>query len=87
MTTLVSNKVHLFTGWRDIPKDKPQAFHFMKKLTHCFLDEVKNWSSFYKVVQNLKLENNVFTPKWSSKLIFFNEKKIKKIPLVLDIEN
>ena len=31
MTPIVSNKVHLFTGWRDIPKDKPQALHFLKK--------------------------------------------------------
>ena len=27
MTTHVSDQVHLFTGWRDIPKDKPQSFH------------------------------------------------------------
>ena len=28
MTTLVSDKVDIFTGWRDIPRDKPWAFHF-----------------------------------------------------------
>ena len=31
-----------------------------------------------KVVQKLNLENNVFTKKWSPKLIFLNEKKEKK---------
>ena len=48
ITTLVSDKVHLFTGWRDIPKDKLKAFYFyiMKKLTYGFLDEVENWLSF-----------------------------------------
>ena len=29
-----------------------------------------------KVVQKLKLGNNVFNKKWSPKLIFLNEKKI-----------
>ena len=40
--TLVSDKVHLFTGWRDIPKEKPQAFHTLEKLNF----EVKKWLSF-----------------------------------------
>ena len=66
MTPLVSNKVHLFTGCRDIPKGKPWAFHFLKKVTYGFLDELvvilEN-----KVVQNLKLKN-VFDKKWSPKL-------------------
>ena len=31
MPTIVSDKVQLFTGWRDIPKGKPGAFHFLKK--------------------------------------------------------
>jgi hypothetical protein len=31
MTPLVSNKVQLFTVWRDILKEKPSAFHFLKK--------------------------------------------------------
>ena len=41
MTTLVSDKGHLFTGWRDIPKCKPWAFHFLKKLTYSFLGDVE----------------------------------------------
>ena len=40
-----------------------------------------------KVVQKLSLEKNAFSKKWSLKLIFLNEKKMKKIPLVFDIEN
>jgi hypothetical protein len=39
MTPLISNRVHLLTGWRDIPKGKPWAFHFSKKVTYGFLDE------------------------------------------------
>ena len=39
-----------------------------------------------EVVQKLKLENNAFTKKWSPKLMFLNEKKIK-IPSISDIEN
>ena len=35
-----------------------------------------------KVVQNLKLEKNVFIQKWPPKLIFFNEKEIKKIRII-----
>ena len=41
MTPLVSNKVHLFKGWRDIPTGKPWAFHFLKKVTYGFLGAVK----------------------------------------------
>ena len=40
-----------------------------------------------KVVQNLKLEKNVFIQNWHPKLIFLNEKKIKKIPLIFEVEN
>ena len=40
-----------------------------------------------KVVQKLTLEKNVFSKKWSSKLIFFNEKKFRKIRIIFDIEN
>ena len=43
MTTLVSDKVRLFTGGWDIPNDKPKAFHFLTKLTYGFLDAVENW--------------------------------------------
>jgi hypothetical protein len=41
MTTLVSDKVHLFSGWRDLTMDKPWAFHFLKKVTNGFVDTVK----------------------------------------------
>ena len=41
-----------------------------------------------KVVQNLSLEKNVFTKKWSPKLIFLNEIFfLKKNQLIFDIEN
>ena len=40
-----------------------------------------------KVVQKLSLEKNVFTKKWSPKLIFFNEIFFEKIQLIFDIEN
>ena len=40
-----------------------------------------------KMVQKLKLEKKVFKKKWSPKLIFINEKKIKIIPSNFDIEN
>ena len=33
------------------------------------------------------VEKDFFTKKWSPKLIFLNEKKMKKNPLVFDIEN
>ena len=39
-----------------------------------------------KVVQNLKLEKKPIQ-KLYPKLIFLHEKKIKKIPLIFDIEN
>ena len=42
----VADKVHLFTGWSDIPKDKPKAFHFLEHFAYSFLDEVKNWLAF-----------------------------------------
>ena len=34
MTTLVSDEVHLFTGWSDIPMDKLHTFNFLKKLAY-----------------------------------------------------
>ena len=40
-----------------------------------------------KVVQKLSLEKNIFTKKWSPKLIFLNEKKKKKIPTIFDLKN
>ena len=41
-----------------------------------------------KVVQELTQEKkNVFNKKWSLKLIFSNEKKMKKILLIFDIKN
>ena len=39
-----------------------------------------------KVVQKLNLEKNVFTKKWSPKLIFLNEFFFEKIRLIFDIE-
>ena len=53
MTTLVSDKIHLFTGWRDILMDKPWAFHFLKKVTYGFLDEVKNCVITYMTIKKL----------------------------------
>ena len=44
MTTLVLDKVHLFTLL--IPMDKLWTFHFLKKVTYGVLDKVKNWMSF-----------------------------------------
>jgi hypothetical protein len=41
MASLVSDKVHLFTGWRDIAMNKLWAFHFLKKVTYGFLGAVK----------------------------------------------
>ena len=38
MTPIVSNKVHLFSGCRDIPKGKLWVFHFLKKVTYGSLD-------------------------------------------------
>ena len=40
-----------------------------------------------KVVQKLKFSKYDNKKKPSSKLIFFNEKKIRKIPMIFDIEN
>ena len=40
--TIFVLKVHLFTRWKDIPKDKLETFQYLKKLTYGFLDEVKN---------------------------------------------
>ena len=40
-----------------------------------------------KVSRKLKLSKNAFYKKLTPKLIFFNEKKIKKIPPIFDIEN
>ena len=40
-----------------------------------------------KMVQKLSLEKNVFTQKWSYKLIFLNEMFFEKNCLILDIEN
>ena len=39
-----------------------------------------------KVVQKLKFSKNDNNKKPSSKLIFFNEKKIRKIQMIFDIE-
>ena len=57
MTTLVSGKVQLFTGWRDIPKDKSQTFHFLKKTYLQFLRQGQKLAVILEnnVVQNLKL--------------------------------
>ena len=40
-----------------------------------------------KMVQKLSLEKNVFTKKWSLKLIFLNDFFFEKIPLIFNIEN
>ena len=40
-----------------------------------------------KVVQKLKLENNVSNKKWSPKLIFLKDVFFEKIQLVFEIEN
>ena len=40
-----------------------------------------------KVVQKLNLEKNVFTKKWSPKLIFLNDFFFEKNRLIFDIEN
>jgi hypothetical protein len=40
-----------------------------------------------KVVQKLKLENNVFNKMWCPKLIFLNGKFLKKIPTIFEIKN
>ena len=40
-----------------------------------------------KVVQKLKLEENVFYKKCSPKLIFLNEFFFEKIPSIFDLEN
>ena len=68
MTTLVSYKVHHLTGWRDIPKVKSQAFHFLKKTYLQFLRQGQKLAVILEnnVVQNLKLEKNYFYPKLAS---------------------
>jgi hypothetical protein len=40
-----------------------------------------------KVVQKLKLSINNFYKKCAHKQLFFNEKKIRKIRMIFDIEN
>ena len=40
-----------------------------------------------KVVLKLKLAKNAFYKKGAPKLIFFNEKKIRKIRMIFDLEN
>jgi hypothetical protein len=40
-----------------------------------------------KVLQKLKFAKNVNNEKCAPKIIFFNEKKIRKIKIILDIEN
>ena len=41
----------------------------------------------YKAVLKLKLAKNTFYKKGLPKLIFFNEKKIRKIRMIFDVEN
>ena len=40
-----------------------------------------------KVVQKLSLEKNIFTKKWSPKLIFLDEFFFDNCQLIFDIEN
>ena len=40
-----------------------------------------------KVVQKLKLSINHFYKKCAHKQLFFNEKKIRKIRMIFDVEN
>ena len=40
-----------------------------------------------KAVLKLKLAKNAFYIKGAPKLIFFNEKKIRKIQMIFDVEN
>ena len=40
-----------------------------------------------RVIQKLSLEKNVFTKKWSPKLIFLNEIFFEKLQLIFDIKN
>ena len=40
-----------------------------------------------KVAQKLKLSKNYFYKKCAPKQVFFNEKKIRKVLMIFDIEN
>ena len=91
MTTLVSDKFHLFTGLRDIPNDKHQACHFLEKTYFQFLRRGQKLAVILEnnVIQNLKLEKKmlkVFIQNWSPKLTFLNEKN-QKDSIEFDIEN
>ena len=49
MAKLGSDKVHLFTGWCDIPRINPSYFVFGKKLTYvAMLKKAKIWLSNFK---------------------------------------
>ena len=48
MTQLVSNKVQIFRGWSDIPKDKPQSFLFFWKSSLPFLRQGQKLPDFRK---------------------------------------
>ena len=40
-----------------------------------------------KVIKEMMLSKNVNNKKCAPKLIFFNEKKMRKIPMIFDFEN
>ena len=74
MTPLTSNKVHLFAGCSDIPKGRPWAFHFLKKVTYGFLDEAqKSRNLTFKV--NLQCQKstefNFKLANWSREMIHY----------------
>ena len=73
----MSDKVHLFTGWRDI---YTPGISFFGKTYLQFLTQGEKLFVILEnnVVQNLKLERNVFIQNGSPELIFLNELKNQK---------
>jgi hypothetical protein len=45
------------------------------------------WPKIRPVVLKLKLPKNNFNKKYAPKILFLNEKKIRKIRMIFDIEN
>ena len=48
---------------------------------------VKNWATFQKIKHHKDLGKNAFYKKNAPKLVFFNEKKLRMIPMSFELEN
>ena len=71
---------------RFLPKNQHRQRKLLNFENWCNV-ELSKIGHHFKVILELILLKNVNNKKCASTFIFFNEKKLRKIPMIFDIEN